>query len=439
MQASIRNRATRCAVLAGDVLKNIETSRMPHDVQSKRSPRQRVFCLVGACGHGNFGDEAVLRAWLRKLGEAFPGSAVHVWGFDAGTISRLHSNWRLELKPSPLLWNLAESFQSRGLLPHEITPGDLFDAERLPTLGDQLARLALFEALRECELVHFIGGGYLNDLWLQPQFALAIVAAALKVFGKPLVLTGQTIGPLGPASIERFGVLLRGANEVELRDRTHCEELRACGCAVREGADDAFLERPAAPASNLQPGRPRCLVCIQNQFLSESEYQALAAKLSQLIVRLHAARPDLEVQALELSPRDGDGVICNALSSALAGRGPKIQLVNFDELWRRADEIFRGDNAVAIGTRFHFALYCARAGMPVVSLVLNDYYAAKHAGLESAFPRRRAVRAQAFDPARDGDFLLEHWPRCAVPAIPATHFSRQKKETFERIYLGGVG
>lgn len=412
---------------------------MWHEAHSKRPRRRRVFCLVGACGHGNFGDEAVLRAWLRQLDEAFPGSAVHVWGFDAGTISRLHSHWRLELKPSPLLWNLAGSFQSRGLLPHEITPGDLFNAERLPTPGDQLARLALFEALRECELVHFIGGGYLNDLWPRSQFALAIVVAALKIFGKPLVLTGQTIGPLGETSIGPFGFLLRGADEVELRDRTHYDALRAGGCAVHAGADDVFLDRPAARASDRELRRPRCLVCVQNQFLAESQYRALLAKLSKLIVRLHTAQPDLLVQTLEMSPFDGDGALGNDLASALPGRRPEIRLVKFDELWRRTDEIFRGGNAVAVGTRFHFALYCARAGMPVVSLVLNDYYAAKHAGLESAFPGRRTIRAQAFDPLRHGDFLLDHWPRSAVPSLPATHLWRQKKDLFERIYRGGVG
>ena len=407
--------------------------------QSQRAPRRRTFCLVGACGYDNFGDEAMLRAWLRKLAEVFPGSLVHVWGFDAAGISRLHSGVPLELRPSPLLWRLAESFQAQGREPHEITPGELFAAERLPNPADRLARAELFAVLQECELVHFIGGGYLNDLWTKPQFALAVVVAALAIFDKPLVLTGQTVGPLRASSIERFGALLRTAAEVELRDGTHYEALRACGCAVRSGADDVFLERPAAPPDKSQPRRPRCLVCVQKQFLDESDYRALLAKLSRLIARLHAARPDLLVQTLELSPRDGDGQAYEILSREHRHRGPEFQLVKLDDLWNRTEEIFQGDNAVAIGTRFHFGLYCARAGIPVVSLALNDYYAAKHAGLDSAFACRRVVPADAFDPLGEGDFLLQHGPRLAGSAFPATRLCREKNELFERIYLGGVG
>lgn len=78
---------------------------------------------------------------------------------------------------------------------------------------------------------------------------------------------------------------------------------------------------------------------------------------------------------------------------------------------------------------------CGRAGIPAISLVLNDYYAAKHAGLETAFPARRIIRAEALDAERDGGFLLEHWTQQVRCDRHARRMRERKQKLFERIYL----
>lgn len=394
---------------------------------------RRVFCLVGAFGQPNLGDEIILRTWLRAIAAAHPGAVVHALGFDPQFVTLIQPRLPIDLRPSGLLWGYAHGLSSA---PQPPGPADELLADR-PELGPRhkLLRDYLLTVLSSAELVHFVGGMYISDRWPSSLYLPAVAAAAVRANGGRLAFTGIGFEPLDPGVLARIAPALRAADTFDLRDGYEADALRAAGRPASVTADDTLLEPWPAPAIGRSTDDPRCLVCIQQSFQSASGYNQLAGRVADLIGRLHAARPRLRVQVLEFSPFD-DGQAADRLRRP---GGPEIEVLSFKTLWSRFDEVFSPGEVVGIGTRFHFSVFCSRAGIPFVPIAVDPLYARKHAGLTETVGCRPAISAESFDPAVEAAYLLDNWGR-EVRRDDLINAGRARKhELFATLYGVPVG
>ncbi|OLT49018.1 hypothetical protein BJF85_10940 [Saccharomonospora sp. CUA-673] len=324
------------------------------------SPR-RIY-LVGPTGLPNFGDELLAATWLRHLARVAPDAEVwldcHTPGTAQVMLAGLHPNlrctntlWRLSTEaPTADPWQVAawvrRVLHEPGLMPR-CHPG--------------------VELLGHMDVIHVIGGGYINGLWPQHVGLLAGAVAARERSGARLAATGQGFAPLAPGSGELLHALLRHFAVVDTRDEHSAELLASAG--ARATCDDVFLEVPKP--EDHEKAR-KFMVCMQSD-IGALEPSALAGRLLGLLRRWEV--PSEELTFVEAIPR-----IDRAVYDLLSAELPGAEFVPMSALWRRG--IPAAADQVWISTRFHLHLLAAAAGARGVAVSVSpDYYDTKHASL----------------------------------------------------------
>lgn len=324
--------------------------------------RRRIY-LVAPTGLPNFGDELVAATWLRRLARTEPDAEVwldcHTPGTAQVMLAGLHPGlrctntlWRLSVEaPDPEPWAVAtwirKAIHDPGLAPR-CRPG--------------------IELLATADVIHLLGGGYVNALWPQHVGLLAGAVAASVRSGGRLAMTGQGFVPAAPHTAELLSALAARFDVVDVRDRDSAQ-LLADGAAATFTCDDVFLDVP-------EPEYLDCtraiMVCVQSD-IGELGPPALAGRVKGILRRWEVDPGD--VTFVEAIPR-----IDRAVYDLLAADLPGAAFMPFSELWRDGVPALAGQ--VWLSTRFHLHLTAAAAGAGGVALSVSpDYYDTKHRSL----------------------------------------------------------
>lgn len=330
-----------------------------------RSHPSPVIYLIGTSGHPNYGDEVVTAAWLRYYAERLPDA--QVWldtprpGQSAVLFDGLHPGLRCVDTLFHACWN---------------APGESADEVLAfgPTLLDQPKRIprevsGLAIVLR-ADLIHVIGGGYINALWPRHLALLSIARAVADRTGAYTAITGAGLVPALDDSEMLLGDVLSGFDMVDVRDEASASLLAGRVPHATLTADDAFLGLASLPRA--KPPQPGVVLCVQEDL----QTVGLDVVADYCIRTLdHWAARTEPVLLLECLP-PGDQAVRPLLEPHL----PDLTTMSFDTLWRDGLPLTRGQRWIS--TRFHPHLLAAAAGVWGVGLVTGgDYYQNKHASL----------------------------------------------------------
>ncbi|MCE0768329.1 polysaccharide pyruvyl transferase family protein [Pseudonocardia kujensis] len=323
--------------------------------------RRPLYHLVGTAGYPNYGDELIAAGWLRHLARTAPEADVWLDCPSPGTAAVLLDGLHPRARFTDTVWRLCHAAPEGG--PWE-TAAWVRDAVADPGLAARW--VAGVELLRRADVVHVIGGGYVNGIWPRHAGVLAGAVAAVEHSGGRAVATGQGLtpaadgaGPLLRSLLERFAL-------VEVRDDASAHLLDRPDTL---GLDDAFLPVAAVPT---RADAPRVVLCLQSD-LSDRPAEALATFVLDALRRWEA--DPKEVALVEGIPGQ-DRVVWALLEHALPG----ARFVPFDAVWR--DGLPVAADQTWISTRFHPHLVAAAAGAGGVAVSLNgDYYPTKHRSL----------------------------------------------------------
>lgn len=229
-----------------------------------------MYYLIATAGFPNFGDELILRGWLRHLAETAPHATVWVDTHSPGSAQMLVGDAHPKVRFTDTLWRLCWEAPSED--PWEVAAW-VQHALGNPGLAPRWHQGIM--ALRQVDVVHVVGGGYVNRIWPHHVGLLAGAAAAARLSGARAAMTGHGLtpepagsGPLLRALIERFTVAeVRDAHSAELLD-------------IATGIDDAFLcvgrEHVVRPRDVWPSGPlPEVMLCLQSD-LSEAGNQSVA-------------------------------------------------------------------------------------------------------------------------------------------------------------------
>jgi hypothetical protein len=325
-----------------------------------------VIYLIGTAGHPNYGDELITAGWLRQLARTAPDAAV--WldtprpGQSAVLFDGIHPGLRCVDTLFHACWNAPTddpgetiAFGHRvigepGLLPREATA---------------------VEMLEHVDLVHIIGGGYVNHIW---PHHLALVGAAQGIaarYGARTAMTGAGLTPLVPGSAGPLGAALLHFDVVDVRDEASHVAIRNLVPHATKSGDDAFLALDGGQVFGSE-GAVGTMLCIQSDLV-----QLPLPDLADYVVRtLQAWGVDHEpVTLVECLPPD-DALVMPLLEQHL----PELRLLPFSQLWRSGFPAGPGQRWIS--TRFHAHLVAATAGAWGVAIpVSQDYYRTKHDSL----------------------------------------------------------
>lgn len=318
---------------------------------------RRVY-LVATAGYPNFGDEAIVRVWLRWLARhhphdevwldcPFPGSAAALFHRDHPRLRCVDTLFEM-LRGAPDAWGAAEqvmrSVESPGLAP---------------------TRIHGLRVLAEADVVHVVGGGYINALWPTHLGLLAAVAAVGQRSGARTALTGAGLSP----PPEHCEVLLsRYAQNFHVLDARDAASAALLGCSTT--GDDLLLDLSSATGGPAPEGAD---VFVVAQGDLHSNTPALAEAVLQCLRKWDVR--DNQVAFVECIPR-----VDRRVFDLLQPLMPGCHFVPFVDVWDLGLPALPGQRWIS--TRFHPHLLASAAGAKGVYVCVQpDYYATKHESL----------------------------------------------------------
>ncbi|GAA1226681.1 hypothetical protein GCM10009676_05950 [Prauserella halophila] len=323
---------------------------------------RRIY-LIGPAGLPNFGDELIAATWLRYLARTAPDAEVWLDCHTPGTAQVMLAGLHPGLRCTNTLWRLAVEAPAEE-------PWAVATWVRKAVHDPGLAPWCRpgIELLATADVIHLIGGGYVNALWPQHLGLLAGAVAAGNRSGARLAMTGQGLVPAAPDVAELLYSLAGRFDVVDVRDRDSAD-LLAVAVPAEFSCDDVFLDVPGTAVSDYT--RP-VMVCVQSD-IGELGPPALAGRVKG-ILRSWEVDP-ADVTFVEAIPR-----VDRAVHDLLASDLPGTAFMPFSELWR--DGVPAVDGQIWLSTRFHLHLTAAAAGARGVAMSVSpDYYGTKHRSL----------------------------------------------------------
>lgn len=329
-----------------------------------RDPARRpLVYLVATSGYPNYGDELITATWLRLLARVAPDCEVWVDCPAPGPSEVLLSALHPRVHFTDTLWRLC--WESPDDSPWQVSS---FVRHAIADPGRAPRWVAGIELAARADIVHVVGGGYINAIWPRHIGLLAGAVAAVRRSGGRAVMTGQGLWPVAPEARPLVRNLAAQFSVVDVRDEPSASLFD--GMHTQCTGDDLFF--------GIQPGLFRSddlrevVVCVQSDLLDVT-VPALAGFLLDTL-RSWQVRP-ADVGIVEGIPR-ADREVYALIEHDLAG----ARFYPFSEIMDRGLPAVRGQRWLS--SRFHMHMMAAAAGADGVAVSVNSaYYTNKHRSL----------------------------------------------------------
>lgn len=371
--------------------------------RADRPGRRYLIYLVAPSGNPNYGDEFILRAWLRHLAAVRPHADVVVDCHTPGQAAVLLQGCHPRLTFVDTIWRIC--FETAHLPPAQaavVAREVIGDPGRMPKIVSGI------DLLVRADTVHLVGGGYVNAVWGHHMALLAAAAAAAEQSGGRAVATGQGLVPVGED--DRLNLLRRLQSRFELfdvRDIPSFDSIAGSGGSPELSGDDAWLGigEDDVYDTRSEAAKRSVVFCLQSDLMEDFAHgegtEGLTRAISRLIEQWEVAGPDVAV--IEGMP-GADRIIFDRVSHLLPG----ALFVPFTTVWN--DGLPAAAGQVWVSTRFHPHLLAAAAGASGLALSGRaDYYPNKHQSLLAAGSHWRIANSAELPsaPVRDGGFAAE--------------------------------
>lgn len=320
--------------------------------------------LVSSAGFPNYGDEIITLKWLRFLSAHKPNAEVWLDSTNPSHAAFLFKDAHPKLHFVNTLWQLMKDINKVEKVPHL---AGTYTNSLLRNSGKSKEVFGI-ELLKNVNVIHFLGGGYINSVW-RDHYLLLQTASILKEINPDILLYGTGLG-LFPQSQE---TLAPTRDSLKLFDHLSVRDQESSIIAETPlGYDDAFLGLED-DVCNIQKQKQRAFISLQQDVVGRNE--AIIPKIVKILVD-SGIEPDEPIMVFEaLIP--GDNWALKRLQELWFGQ---VSLLPFKETWEMGFPV--GEDALWVSSRFHMHLLAASHGMRGVALLFdNSYYHNKHKSL----------------------------------------------------------
>lgn len=412
------------------------------DTQSTRFMR---VALIGAIANPNVGDEAILEENIRLVDSMFgTHKMVYVFSKDAsytsltslGDITAVDYLHRLTLRCN------FEIDRVRDLCQQAI--------DYVPGSGLDTDFEAIHQILSNIDVLHIIGGGYLNSKWPDMIEEVRVAAVLAHRYGARVIATGIGIYPMSGREFDRFADVIDLCEFVDFRDESVGqlpEELRT-RFADKLGVttDDAVAYARLAPERWLAHVPHEVKSAATGSYLNVALHNTegirgsgIVGILMKSIDHLYAKGAIDRVNFLGFYPGDLD--LLRGLDEVTATACPMEKL----EMWRYpayATAYLVSRATANIGSRYHQAVFSLAAGVPTLSLSIDAYYTYKLEAIHGNVGSDRIIPiadASLDDLLRFADSLEEIRGSLSHAESDLEALRERKLQKVAQVYSGEVG
>ena len=337
------------------------------------------IALMGSIANPNVGDEAIVEANLQRIRKMYGNNCkVYIFTKDASYTS-LYTNSVGNIVPVDYL--------------HKFTKQCGYDVnimkdkmEELITFSEEMQNpnieyISLHNLMKEIDVLHIIGGGYLNSIWPDILYEVLILTRLAKKYNKKYCLTGISISPLKREYIEEVKEIFNGAEIVDFRDHSCMQydiEKMDNGITTVDDAvymddyyNDSNYENYATVVFHYWKNRTDDIrILIKNQVIPLIK-RCLQEKRVEYFYILYFAIEDKN--------------LWNSMQISWDKFENKIKYINaFSENCVYAKHLV-GNAKFNIGSRYHQAVFSLSSKVPVLSIYYDTYYENKLKSIHEQF------------------------------------------------------
>jgi polysaccharide pyruvyl transferase WcaK-like protein len=256
--------------------------------------------------------------------------------------------------------------------------------------------IAVIDAIRASDGVAVSGGGNMASTWPSHIFERGTIGEIARLLGKPLVVSGQTIGPhLDDADRALVTTLLSSARLVGLREmpsHTLSLELGVPAALLTQTVDDASFLSEQTPAAPTEVA-PYCLVSLSTHVGSETreEFQQAVADLLDHVVETTGLDVRFYAHFASLDPAESRGD--TVMHDAVIARMSSARVATVDEGDSVAAAQLARGAALVVSSRYHPAVFAVSGGVPTIGIPVDDYTTTKLTGALGNFGQSGLVSA----------------------------------------------
>jgi len=245
---------------------------------------------------------------------------------------------------------------------------------------------AVIAAIADSDGVAVTGGGNMASIWPHHVFERATIGAVAAALGKPLVVSGQTMGPeLDRDDAALVRDLLASAAVVGVREPSSLQLCRALGLTnLTSTVDDAsyLVSDPAEPGDY-------CLVSLASH-VGDADRDAVVAAVASMLDEI-----PLEVVflahfgALDPALSRGDSVMHDRVIEAMSQPARVVAPTDSPAGARLARNA-----GMVVSSRYHPVVFAVPAGVPTVGIPVDDYTGVKLRGALGNFGQDGVLEVQ---------------------------------------------
>lgn len=248
--------------------------------------------------------------------------------------------------------------------------------------------------LESGDLLFNVGGGNLNSIWrFGGLYAKGLTYLTCSLLKKPIILSGQSIGPLTTWFDRKFAKFsLNKVNAITLRDTTSKSVLKSIGVLkpiIKETADDAVLlpcaTHEVIEAAFLHEKIDEHYPLIGVNMIGLSHFsteklnkatQILAQVADHLISELDARIVFVPTEYIAVA--DDRDAISEVLKLMEYKDKSRIIMTEYDDKTLKG---IVGQMDLIIGLRYHFIVFATTMHVPSIGIYLDKYYEMKIKGI----------------------------------------------------------
>jgi len=393
--------------------------------------------LVESDSYGNLGDLSMAEAVVLQLRGLLPRARIHsvvprsirtaIW--DVSGITR-QAPYRVSpfgggaLSHVPFFRHNSDFRHSTASLITMSGLGRVLRAGSLSLYFEDLAQTTIKKLAEFCQQfdgLHIAGGGNLTDTFPRELFRKCCVIHAFAEQRKPIVLTGQQLGPFqSPLLRKALRRALRKAHFVGVRDSG--DSLAFCLKARLDQESFAFMgdDSLGLPPANDSSVRE----LLEQHGLSANRFLALNLRFTSYALRdpscfqtfgslvdrlgtlfgMPVLIVPIQLVGTDSDVRSGQKIV-DAASSA------RVSLLRQQDLTAPLVKGVLGKAFGAIGVSHHFCTYALSQGVPAVCIYEGDYYQQKALALAASWGDNRLAipfeRLGLATAARDIEYVLK--------------------------------
>lgn len=240
-----------------------------------------------------------------------------------------------------------------------------------------------------------VGGGNINDIWVEQAFWKMAFAWLFKIQKKPVIFSGQGIGPanrIATKNILKFGIKYISMLSVREKLSYKClEKMKINMENIFIVGDDALtITSDASIEDFLLPEKFIALnIRISNYSAKDKKVIEKIVNLVELLLEEYKEHKFIFIPIAD-NESDSDISAAKMAISKLEKHKGRLSVLEGDLSYRNIKLVLE-KATMSIGISYHFCLFSLAMGTFAVGLYANDYYEQKLEGLFEMFGVRECV------------------------------------------------